>query len=121
MLDHDERSYQLIARFRRKSGRPLARRRPRQRHPLLADEYRSLLGPPLLGEPSGLLRRQGRRDPVGVTVFPDELYPAPQSWAEKAYPKLVHYNRVEEGGHFAAWEQPQILSQELRDTFRSLR
>jgi pimeloyl-ACP methyl ester carboxylesterase len=57
----------------------------------------------------------------GVTVFPDELYPAPQSWAEKAYPKLVHYNRVEEGGHFAAWEQPQILSQELRDTFRSLR
>jgi pimeloyl-ACP methyl ester carboxylesterase len=56
-----------------------------------------------------------------VTVFPDELYPAPQSWAEKAYPRLVHYNRVEEGGHFAAWEQPQILSQELRDTFRSVR
>jgi len=64
---------------------------------------------------------KGVEIPVGVTVFPDELYPAPQSWAEKAYPKLVHYNRVEEGGHFAAWEQPQILSQELRDTFRSLR
>jgi pimeloyl-ACP methyl ester carboxylesterase len=64
MLDHDERSYQLIARrIRRRSGRPLARRRPRQRHPLLAHEYGSLLGPPLLGEPSGLLRRQGRRDP----------------------------------------------------------
>ena len=45
-----------------------------------------------------------------MTVFPDELYPAPQSWAEKAYPKLIHYNRVEEGGHFAAWEQPQTLS-----------
>ena len=56
-----------------------------------------------------------------MTVFPDELYPAPQSWAEKAYPKLVHYNRADEGGHFAAWEQPQILSQELRDTFTSLR
>jgi hypothetical protein len=64
---------------------------------------------------------KGVEIPVGVTVFPDELYPAPQSWAEKAYPKLLHYNRVEEGGHFAAWEQPQILSQELRDTFRSLR
>jgi pimeloyl-ACP methyl ester carboxylesterase len=64
---------------------------------------------------------KGVEIPVGVTVFPDELYPAPQSWAEQAYPRLVHYNRVEEGGHFAAWEQPQILSQELRDTFRSLR
>ena len=62
MLDHDERSYQLIARaFAGRSGRPLARRRPRQRHPLLADEHGGLLGPPLLGEQSGLLRRQGRR------------------------------------------------------------
>jgi pimeloyl-ACP methyl ester carboxylesterase len=59
--------------------------------------------------------------PVGVTVFPDELYPAPQSWAEKAYPNLIHYNRVGEGGHFAAWEQPQTLSEEVRATFRSLR
>ena len=59
--------------------------------------------------------------PVGVTVFPDELYPAPQSWAEKAYPKLIHYNSVPKGGHFAAWEQPESLSQELRATFRSLR
>jgi pimeloyl-ACP methyl ester carboxylesterase len=59
--------------------------------------------------------------PVGVTVFPDELYPAPRSWAEKAYPKLVHFNEVDEGGHFAAWEQPEILSGEIRATFRSLR
>jgi pimeloyl-ACP methyl ester carboxylesterase len=59
--------------------------------------------------------------PVGVTVFPDELYPAPRSWAEKAYPNLIHYNRVDQGGHFAAWEQPQILSEEIRATFRSLR
>jgi pimeloyl-ACP methyl ester carboxylesterase len=59
--------------------------------------------------------------PVGVTVFPDELYPAPRSWTEKAYPKLVHYNRVAEGGHFAAWEQPQVLSDEIRATFRTLR
>ena len=59
--------------------------------------------------------------PVGVTVFPDELYPAPRSWAERAYPKLIHYNRVDAGGHFAAWEQPEVLSEELRATFRSLR
>ena len=59
--------------------------------------------------------------PVGVTVFPDELYPAPRSWAEEAYPKLIHYNRVAAGGHFAAWEQPEVLSQEVRATFRSLR
>ncbi len=64
---------------------------------------------------------KGVEIPVGVTVFPDELYPAPQSWAERAYPKLVHYNRVAEGGHFAAWEQPQTFSEEVRATFRSLR
>ena len=44
-----------------------------------------------------------------MTVFPDELYPAPRSWAEQAYPKLIHFNEVDEGGHFAAWEQPQTL------------
>jgi pimeloyl-ACP methyl ester carboxylesterase len=59
--------------------------------------------------------------PVGVTVFPDELYPAPRSWAQKAYPKLIHFNVVERGGHFAAWEQPDLLSKEVRAAFRSLR
>ena len=59
--------------------------------------------------------------PVAVSVFPDEIYAAPQSWTERAYPKLIHYNRVEKGGHFAAWEQPTILTQELRAAFKSLR
>jgi pimeloyl-ACP methyl ester carboxylesterase len=59
--------------------------------------------------------------PVAVSVFPDEIYAAPQSWAEKAYPKLIHYNRLPEGGHFAAWEQPQAFSDEVRASFRSLR
>jgi pimeloyl-ACP methyl ester carboxylesterase len=59
--------------------------------------------------------------PVAVTAFPDELYQAPRSWTEKAYPKLIHYNRVAKGGHFAAWEQPEILVTELRTAFRSLR
>ena len=59
--------------------------------------------------------------PVAVSVFSDELYPAPRSWAERAYPKLVYYNKVEKGGHFAAWEQPKIFSEEVRAGFRSLR
>ncbi|MGW3247363.1 epoxide hydrolase family protein [Streptomyces sp. NPDC001070] len=59
--------------------------------------------------------------PVAVSVFPDELYQAPKSWAEQAYPNLVHYNRLPKGGHFAAWEQPELLVNEIRTGFRSLR
>jgi pimeloyl-ACP methyl ester carboxylesterase len=59
--------------------------------------------------------------PVAVSVFPDEIYAAPRSWAEKAFPKLIHYNRFDKGGHFAAWEQPQVFSSEMREAFRSLR
>jgi len=59
--------------------------------------------------------------PVAVSVFPDELYQAPRSWAERAYPNLIHYNRLDRGGHFAAWEQPQLLAEEVRTGFRSLR
>ena len=59
--------------------------------------------------------------PAAVSVFPDELYPAPRSWSERAYPKLVYYNKLEKGGHFAAWEQPKLLSEEIRAGFRSLR
>jgi pimeloyl-ACP methyl ester carboxylesterase len=59
--------------------------------------------------------------PVGVSVFADELYRVPRSWAEQAYPNLVYYNQHDRGGHFAAWEQPQLLSEDVRATFRSLR
>jgi pimeloyl-ACP methyl ester carboxylesterase len=59
--------------------------------------------------------------PVAVSAFPDELYQTPRSWAERAYPKLIHYNKFDKGGHFAAWEQPEILVNELRTAFRSLR
>jgi len=64
---------------------------------------------------------KGVKIPVAVSVFPDELYPAPRSWAEQAYPNLVHYNRLPVGGHFAAWEQPKLYTQEVRAGFRSLR
>jgi pimeloyl-ACP methyl ester carboxylesterase len=59
--------------------------------------------------------------PVAVSVYPDEIYAAPRSWVEKAYPKLIHYNRLPKGCHFAAWEQPQFFSEEVRAGFRSLR
>jgi len=59
--------------------------------------------------------------PVAVSAFPDEIYAAPRRWAEQAYPNLIHYNTLERGGHFAAWEQPQLFSDELRAAFRSLR
>ena len=59
--------------------------------------------------------------PTAVSVFPDEIYAAPQSWAERAYPNLIHYNRLEKGGHFAAWEQPDTFASELRAAFGSLR
>jgi pimeloyl-ACP methyl ester carboxylesterase len=59
--------------------------------------------------------------PVAVSAFPDELYLTPRSWAERAFPKLIHYNKLGKGGHFAAWEQPKLLSEELRTGFRSLR
>jgi pimeloyl-ACP methyl ester carboxylesterase len=64
---------------------------------------------------------KGVNIPVAVSVFPDELYQAPRTWAAKAYPKLVHYNKLDKGGHFAAWEQPALFSSELRAGFRSLR
>jgi pimeloyl-ACP methyl ester carboxylesterase len=59
--------------------------------------------------------------PVAVSVFPDEMYQAPKSWAEQAYPNLIHYNKVDKGGHFAAWEQPKLLVEEIRTGLRSLR
>jgi pimeloyl-ACP methyl ester carboxylesterase len=60
--------------------------------------------------------------PYAISVFPDELYQAPLSWAERAYPhNLIHYNRLDKGGHFAAWEQPDLFTAEMRDSFRSLR
>jgi pimeloyl-ACP methyl ester carboxylesterase len=59
--------------------------------------------------------------PVAVSVFRDELYPTPRSWAERAYPGLIYYNEVDKGGHFAAWEQPKLFSEEIRAGLRPLR
>src|SRR6516225_10750428 len=69
----------------------------------------------------GFFNVQGVTIPTGVSAFPHEIYQAPQSWAEKAYPKLVYYKKHDVGGHFAAWEQPQLFSKDVRATFRTLR
>ena len=69
----------------------------------------------------GYFNVRGVSIPVAVSAFPDEIDLCPRSWAERAYPKLIHYNKVEKGGHFAAWEQPQLFSEEVRAGFRSLR
>jgi pimeloyl-ACP methyl ester carboxylesterase len=69
----------------------------------------------------GFFNAKGVAIPVAVTVFPSEQYQAPRSWAEQAYPNLIYYHQVDRGGHFAAWEQPQLFTEELRAAFRSLR
>jgi pimeloyl-ACP methyl ester carboxylesterase len=69
----------------------------------------------------GFFNAKGVSIPVAVSVFPGEQYQAPRSWAERAYPKLIYYNKVDKGGHFAAWEQPQLFSREVRAGFRPLR
>ena len=121
-LDHDMLSYELIARvFDGQQRRPHARRRARQHHAHLADEHGDLRVASLSGEQAALLRPDGRQDPDRVSAFPDELYQVPESWAKRAYPKLIHYNKLAKGGHFAAWEQPKLLTEEIRAGFRSLR
>ena len=69
----------------------------------------------------GFFTAKGVTIPVGVSTLVDELYRVPRSWAEQAYPNLIYFNDVDRGGHFAAWEQPQLLSEDVRATFRSLR
>jgi hypothetical protein len=69
----------------------------------------------------GFFDTKGVSVPAAVSVFPDELYQAPLSWTQQAYPNLLHYNRLDKGGHFAAWEQPHALSDEVRAGFRPLR
>jgi len=122
-LDHDARSYELIARVFDGKAEGLTRDDILDNITITWLTNTALSGARLYWEyfGKGYFNAKGVSIPVAVSVFPDELYPAPRSWAERAYPKLIHYNHLPKGGHFAAWEQPQFLSQELRVGFRSLR
>src|SRR3954453_1720889 len=123
MLDHDARSYDDIARAF--DGDPVGN--------LTRDEVLdniTLTWMTNTGMSSGRLYWEnklgffdvkGASVPAAVTVFPRELYQAPRSWTEKAYPNLIYFNEVREGNHFAAWQEPQLFAAELRAAFRSLR
>jgi pimeloyl-ACP methyl ester carboxylesterase len=121
-LDHDARSYELIARVFNGQSEGLTRDDILDNITITWLTNTALSGARLYWERKvGFFSVKGVSIPAAVSVFPDELYPAPRSWAERAYPKLVYYNKLDKGGHFAAWEQPQLLSQELRAGFRPLR
>jgi pimeloyl-ACP methyl ester carboxylesterase len=121
-LDHDARSYELIARVFDGQAEGLTRDDILDNITITWLTNTALSGARLYWENKlGYFNAKGVSIPVAVSVFPDELYPAPRSWAEQVYPKLIHFNKVEKGGHFAAWEQPQLFSEEVRAGFRSLR
>ncbi len=122
-LDHDARSYDLISRVFAGESAGLTRDDILDNITITWLTNTALSGARLYWEywGKGYFNAKGVSIPVAVSVFPDELYPAPRSWTEKAYPKLIHYNRLPKGGHFAAWEQPQLFSEEVRAGFRSLR
>jgi pimeloyl-ACP methyl ester carboxylesterase len=122
-LDHDARSLELIARVFDGQSEGLTRDDILDNITITWLTNTFISGARLYWEywGKGYFNAKGVSIPVAVSVFPDELYPAPRSWAEKAYPNLIHYNKLPKGGHFAAWEQPKFLSEEMRAGFRSLR
>jgi hypothetical protein len=122
-LDHDARSYELIARVFQGQTEGLTRDDILDNITITWFTNTALSGARLYWEywGKGYFNAKGVSIPVAVSVFPDELYPAPRSWAEQAYPKLVFYRKHDKGGHFAAWEQPELLSEDVRAGFRSLR
>jgi len=122
-LDHDARSYELIARVFRGESEGLTRDDVLDSITITWLTNTALSGARLYWEywGKGYFNVKGVKIPVAVSSFPDELYTVPRSWAEKAYPNLIHFNKLPKGGHFAAWEQPEIFSEELRAGFRSLR
>jgi pimeloyl-ACP methyl ester carboxylesterase len=123
-LDHDARSYQLITRVFAGGSEGLTRDDILDNITITWLTNTALSGARLYWEywgKGGYFNVKGVSIPVAVSVFPDELYPAPPSWTEQAYPKLIHFNKLPKGGHFAAWEQPKFFSEEVRAGFRSLR
>jgi pimeloyl-ACP methyl ester carboxylesterase len=122
MLDHDARSYELIARVFNGQPEGLTRDNVLDNIMLYWVTNTAVSSARLYWESKlAFFAPKGVAIPVAVSAFPDELYQAPRSWTERAYPRLIYYNRLDKGGHFAAWEQPQLFSEELRAGFRSLR
>jgi pimeloyl-ACP methyl ester carboxylesterase len=123
-LDHDARSYELISRVFAGESAGLSRDDVLDNVTITWLTNTALSGARLYWEnwgKFGYFNAKGVSIPVAVSVFPDELYSAPRSWAEQAYPKLIHYNKLDRGGHFAAFEQPKLFAEEVRAGFRPLR
>jgi pimeloyl-ACP methyl ester carboxylesterase len=124
-LDHDARSYALIARVFNGQSEGLTRDDVLDNVTIAWLTNTGVSGGRLYWENWGssffVVKGVNAAIPVAVSVFPDELYPAPRSWAERAYRNLIYYKKHDKGGHFAAWEQPQLLSEDVRAGFRSLR
>lgn len=121
-LDHDKLSYELIARAFGGKDEGLTRDDVLDNITITWLTKTGISGARLYWENKlPFFAPMGVKVPVAISAFPDELYQAPRSWVERAYPKLIYYNRVEKGGHFAAFEQPEIFTNELRAAFRTLR
>jgi pimeloyl-ACP methyl ester carboxylesterase len=127
MLDHDIRSYGMIARAFDEKTEGLTRDDVLDNVTLYwltktaVSSARLYWDTAQISTGGGFFDVRGVTIPVAVSAFPDEIYAAPKSWAERAYPKLIHYNWLEKGGHFAAWEQPALFAGEMRAAFKSLR
>ena len=126
MLDHDDRSYKLIARVFDGRAEGLTRDDILDNVTLYWLTNTAMSSARLYwvgGQTAkgGFFDARGIKIPVAVSVFPDEIYAAPKSWAQRAYPNLIHYNKFPKGGHFDAWEQPQYFSEDVRAGFRPLR
>jgi len=122
MLDHDARSYALIARVFAGGHEGLTRDDVLGNLTLYWLTNTGVSSARLYWESKlSFFAPKGVAIPTAVSAFPDELYQAPRSWTEQAYSKLIYYNKPPQGGHFAAWEQPQLLVSELRAAFKHLR
>jgi pimeloyl-ACP methyl ester carboxylesterase len=127
MIDHDIRSYLMIARAFAGGTEGLSQEDVLDNVTLYWLTNTAISSARLYWDttnnlpPGGFFDVRGIKIPVAVSVFPDEIYAAPRSWAEQAYPKLIHYNKLDKGTHFAAWEQPELFVAEMREAFRSLR
>jgi pimeloyl-ACP methyl ester carboxylesterase len=122
MLDHDARSYALIARVFAGESEGLTRDDVLDNVTLYWLTNTGVSSARLYWESKlPFFAPKGVTLPVAVSAYPEEIYTAPRSWTERAYTNLIHYNRLPKGGHFAAWEQPESFAEELRLSFRSLR
>ena len=122
IIDHDLRSYELIARVFDGKPEGLTRDDILDNITLYWLTNTAVSSARLYWENKlAFFAPKGVKIPVAVSAYPDELYQCPRSWAEKAYPKLIHYNRLPKGCHFAAWEQPEFFVNEMRAAFKSLR